>query len=54
MNILQISDGCGKLQLDEISISILLSNKHKTVGNTLELVFISSFGLGMLLDSQGN
>jgi hypothetical protein len=53
VGVLQISDGCGKLQFDEIIISSLLSNKHKTIENFLELV-ISFCGLGMLVDSQGN
>jgi hypothetical protein len=50
VGILQISNGCGMLQLDEIIISSLLLNKHKTIGNFLELV-ISFCGLGMLMDS---
>jgi len=53
VGILQILDGCGKLQFDEIIISSLLSNKHKTIENFIELV-IFFFGLGMLVKSQGN
>jgi len=53
VGILQISNGCGKLQFNEIIISSLLSNKHKTIENFLELV-ISFGGLGMLVESQGN
>lgn len=53
MGILQISNGCGKLQFDDIIISSPLSNEHKTIENFLELV-ISFCGLGMLVASQGN
>jgi len=53
VGILQIPDGCGKLRFDEIIISSLLSNKHKTIENFLELV-ISFCGLGMRVESQGD